>query len=99
MAKYRVSIDKDMQDIVPGYLDRRRREIPELFAFHSAGDLESLRKAVHKLAGSGGGYGFDHISELGKQVEILCQAGDSGGITARLAELKDYIENLEVVYE
>lgn len=99
MAKYRVSIDKDLQDIVPGYLEVRRREIPELFALHSAGDMESLRKAGHKLAGSGGGYGFDRLSELGKQVKTLAQAGDAAGVAARLAELKDYIENLEVVYE
>ncbi|HBB66517.1 MAG: hypothetical protein A2X28_07660 [Elusimicrobia bacterium GWA2_56_46] len=98
MAKYKVSIDKDLSDIIPGYLETRRREIPELFALHSAGDLESLRKAGHKLSGSGGGYGFDRISELGKQVEALALAGDSAGVAARLAELKDYLENLEIVY-
>lgn len=99
MAKYRVSIDKDIQDIVPGYVETRRREIPELLAFHSAGDLESLRKAGHKLAGSGGGYGFDRISELGTQIETLSRAGDAAGVAARLADLRDYIENLEIVYE
>jgi len=99
MAKYRIFIDKDLQDIAPDYLARKRREIPELFAFHSAGDLESLRKTVHKLAGSGGGYGFDHISEFGKQIETLCQAGDAAGVAEYLTRLKDYIENLEVVYE
>jgi len=52
-----------------------------------------------RLAGSGGGYGFDRISELGKQIETLSLAGDAAGVAARLAELKDYIENLEIVYE
>lgn len=99
MAKYRVSIDKDLRDIVPGYLETRRREIPGLIAFHSAGDLDSLRKALHKLAGSGGGYGFDRLSELGGRAEALCRVGDAAGVGALLAELKDYIENLEVVYE
>ena len=99
MAKYRVSVDKDLQDIVPGYLEKRRLELSVFFAFHSAGDLESLRKGVHKLAGSGGGYGFSRLSELGKELEALCLAGDAKGIAARLFELKDYIENIEVVYE
>ena len=99
MAKYKVSIDKDLRDIVPGYLETRRAELPGLLAFHSAGDLESLRKAGHKLAGSGGGYGFDRLSELGKQIETLSQAGAAADLAAPLAELKDYIENLEVVYE
>lgn len=99
MAKYKVIIDKDMEDIVPGYLETRRRELPELLALHASGDLESLRRAGHKLSGSGGGYGFDRLSELGKQIEIMSQSGDSAGIAARLAEIKDYIENLEIVYE
>jgi len=99
MAKYKVSIDKDLQDIVPGYLATRRAELPGLFAFYSAGDLESLRKAGHKLAGSGGGYGFDRLSELGKKIETVAHDGDAAGLAAPLAELRDYIENLEVVYE
>lgn len=99
MAKYIVSVDKDMQDIVPGYLEARRREMPELLALHSAGDLDALRKIGHKLAGSGGGYGFDRLSELGKQVETLALSGDAAGVSARLEELKEYLENLEVVYE
>lgn len=99
MAKYRVSVDKDLRDIMPGYLEARRRELPELFAFHSAGDMESLRKAGHNLAGSGGGYGLDRLSELGKAVEVLSRAGDAAGVYARLADIRDYIENLEIVYE
>ncbi|OGS14341.1 MAG: hypothetical protein A2285_06620 [Elusimicrobia bacterium RIFOXYA12_FULL_57_11] len=99
MAKYRIGIDKDLQDIVPGYLDNRRRELPELFTFLAGGNLEQLKKAGHRLAGSGGGYGFDRISELGKQLEAQALAGDTAGVAALLEELKDYVENLDIVYE
>lgn len=99
MAKYRVSVDKDLEDLVPGYLEKKKRELPELFALHAAGDMEALRKAGHKLAGSGGGYGLDRVSELGKQVEMRAMDGDAAGAAASLEELRDYIENLEVVYE
>jgi HPt (histidine-containing phosphotransfer) domain-containing protein len=99
MGKYKVSVDKDLEEIIPGYLDSRRGELPGLFAFHAAGDLDSLRKTGHKLAGSGGGYGFDRLSELGKQLEMQALGGDAAACEATLAALKDYIENLEVVYE
>jgi len=98
MAKYKVLVDKDLAELIPGYLEARRREIPELFALHSAGDLSSLSKAGHKLAGSGGGYGLDRISELGGQIETLANGGDAAGVAARLAELKEFVENLEIVY-
>lgn len=99
MGKYKVSVDKDLEEIVPGYLDSRRRELPGLLAAHASGDLEALRRTGHKLAGSGGGYGFDRLSELGKQLEMQALAGDAPACEATLAALKDYIENLEVAYE
>lgn len=99
MGKYRVSVDKSIRDIVPGYLEAKRTELPRLFAFLTAGDLASLRRAGHKLAGSGGGYGFDRISELGTQIEDLSRADNAAGLTEPLTKLRDYIENLEIVYE
>jgi HPt (histidine-containing phosphotransfer) domain-containing protein len=99
MAKYRIVVDKDLEDIVPAYLEIRKKELPELNALLAAGSLDELRKAGHKLAGSGGGYGFDRLSEIGQTLEASAQAGDAAAAAVCLAELKDYLGNLEVVYE
>lgn len=99
MPKHRVVIEKDLQEIVPNYLQTRVSELPQLLAAHAAGDLETLRKSGHKLAGSGGGYGFDRLSEIGKTLETKALAGDAAACAVALADLKDYVENLEVVYE
>ena len=99
MAKYRVSVVKALQAVVPRYLEHRSTELPEFSTFLSAGDMDSLRKLGHKLAGSGGGYGFKRLSEFGKQIEDLAAPGDAAALASCLAELKDYLENLEVVYE
>lgn len=99
MASYKVSIDPDLKDLVPGYIGNRKNELPGLLALSAAGDLDALLKAGHKLAGSGGGYGFDRLSELGRELETLSQAGDLPGVAGCLAQLKDYLENLEIVYE
>lgn len=99
MTSYSVSIDPELKDLAPGYVENRKKELPGLLALSSAGDLDALRKAGHTLAGSGGGYGFDRLSELGKELETLARAGDSPGAAACLARLKDYLENLHIVYE
>jgi HPt (histidine-containing phosphotransfer) domain-containing protein len=88
-----------MKGLVPGYLAARRKELPELFSFYVTEDRESLAGAAHKLAATGHSYGLDRLSELGTQIETLSKAGDAAGVSARLSELKDYIENLEVLYE
>lgn len=99
MAPYKVSVDPDLKDIVPGYIENRKKELPGLTALYGAGDLDALRKAGHKLAGSGGGYGFNRLSELGKRLETLARAGDLAGVSGCLSALKDYLENLEITYE
>jgi len=99
MAAYRVCIDPDFRDFVPGYLEKRREELPSLRAFLAARDLAALGAAGHKLVGAGGGYGFDRLTEIGRKLEDLSRAGDAQGLSACLAELEDYLQNLEVVYE
>lgn len=99
MTSYRVSIDLELKDLAPGYVENRKKELPGLLALSAAGDLDALRKAGHKLAGSGGGYGFDRLSELGKELETLARAGDLPGAAGCLERLKEYLENLEITYE
>lgn len=99
MAKYKVAVDKDLADVVPTYLEIRNKEIPELQALLAAGNLDEARKIGHKLAGSGGGYGFDRLSEIGRKLEAAGLASDAAAAAACAAELKEYLENLEVTYE
>lgn len=99
MAKYIVNADPDLREIIPGFLKNRGEELPALAALLAAGDLDGLRKAGHKLAGSGGGYGFDRLSELGKALEAAAGAKDAPGAASLLAALKEYLENIEIVYE
>ena len=99
MAKYRVVVDKELADIVPEYLEIRNKELSELQALLAAGSLDEAGKIGHKLSGSGGGYGFDRLSEIGRELEAAGLAGDAASAAACAAELKDYLGNLEVVYE
>jgi len=99
MASYKVSIDPELKDIAAIYIENRRKELPELAALYGAGDLDALRKIGHKLSGSGGSCGFDRLSELGKELETLAQAGELPGVAGCLDAIKDYLENLEIIYE
>jgi len=99
MPKHRIVVDKDLADIVPAYLELRNTELGQLQALLAAGNLEEMRQIGHKLAGSGGGYGFDRLSVIGKDLENSARAGDAAASAACLAALKAYLEDLEVVYE
>jgi len=51
------------------------------------------------LAGSGGGYGFARISELGRALESAAIAGNAAEIGKLISELAQYLDDLELVYE
>jgi HPt (histidine-containing phosphotransfer) domain-containing protein len=96
--KHLVKIDEDLRDLVPGYLQNRRDELKTIAGLLEKGDFAGLKAIGHKLRGSGGGYGLDFLTELGARLEASAIAADKPALTAQAAELKDFLENLEIEY-
>jgi HPt (histidine-containing phosphotransfer) domain-containing protein len=92
----RVVVNKDLEDLIPGYLENRRRDIGRLQEALSQGDWERLRILGHSMAGSGGGYGFAEITTLGRQLERAAQARDASQVEARIRELASYLDRVRV---
>jgi len=51
------------------------------------------------MKGSGAGYGFDTISEIGKSVEQAAKEKNSEEIQKQVKALSAYLDRVEVVYE
>ena len=97
--RIRVSIDPDLEDLIPGFLENRSKDVDKMKQALSTGDPETLRFIGHSLKGVGGGYGFDRISEIGAEIETLAKSNDLEGIEPQVDHLADYLERLEVAYE
>jgi HPt (histidine-containing phosphotransfer) domain-containing protein len=95
----RISIDPDLQDLIPGFLQNRRQDIRKLQGAVAAGDFETIRTLGHRMRGDGGGYGFHMISEIGQALEKAAIEKNTEDITSRIEELIQYLECIEVVYE
>lgn len=96
--KIPVVIDRELADIVPGYLDRRREELAVLREAVADRDFAALRVMGHNLKGTGGGYGFEPISDFGKRLEQAGLTGDLSGASAAIDALGAYLERIEVTY-
>ncbi|MBF0329132.1 MAG: Hpt domain-containing protein [Nitrospirae bacterium] len=94
-----VKVDPDIADLVPGYIDNRHRDIGLLSEALAKNDYDGLRKIGHDLKGSGSGYGFDKITEMGRTLESAAKSGDGTEIKKLIDELTDYLDRLEIVYE
>jgi HPt (histidine-containing phosphotransfer) domain-containing protein len=94
-----VWIDADLADIIPGYLDNRRQELQLMREAVAAANYEIIRVTGHSMKGSGGGYGFDAITEYGSLLEDAAKQGDADRILEAVGNLEGYLERVEVKYE
>ena len=93
-----VHIDPALAEIVPTYLENRHKDLALLADLLRKAEFESLRVLGHRMKGSGGGYGFADISAIGWRMEQAATHADATEMTACIAELKSYLDRVEVVY-
>jgi len=94
-----VHVDAELREIVPGYLSNRQADLQALREALARGDYEAIRIVGHSMKGSGGGYGFDALSEIGSALEQAAKAGDPEAIRRSVGELSTYLARVEVVYK
>ena len=96
--KIKIKVDEDLRELLPGYLRSRRDELARISALLEAGDFDSLWTIGHKLHGSGGGFGLDFITETGARMEKAAKARDKAALKAQAAELKDFLDSVEIEF-
>jgi len=99
LSPLRITIDPDLQDLIPGFLQNRHNDIRTLHAAVASGDFGTVRTLGHRMRGDGGGYGFHMISEIGQALEKAATDKNADEIRACVGELENYLGRVEVVYE
>ena len=94
-----VRVAASLAELIPAFLEGRRRDIDTIAAALERSDYDDVRNLGHNMKGSGAGYGFSRITEIGASLEQAAgrQAGDE--IRARSADLVRYLDGLHVEYE
>jgi len=98
-AKITVTIDSDLEELIPGFMENRRKDLDALDNAVEQSDLQALQSIGHNLKGVGGGYGFDRMSELGAAIEQAGKSGDLDSAREMIRELRDYCTQVEIVFE
>jgi len=98
-GKIVVSVDPDLRELIPGFLDNRRNDVTMLLTALERGSFDTIRIIGHRLKGDGGGYGFEAISEIGRNIEQAAKDRNQEEIRRRVGELAAYLDRVEVVYD
>ena len=99
MAKIRVHVDPDLKEIVPGFLENRKKDVLALANALQTQDFATCKSIGHKMNGNSGGYGFHRLSEIGEVIEKASANNNLYKIQSATRELESYLANLEVVYD
>src|SRR4030067_659772 len=86
-----VHVDPEIADLVPGFLDNRRKDTASIAEALTRGDFETVRILGHSMKGAGGSYGFDAITDIGKSLEQAALAKNADEIKSSTAELSAYL--------
>ena len=97
--RFIVQVDPEIEDIVPIFLQNRSDDVESLSKALEDGDFDTIRLLGHSMKGSGGGYGFDAITDIGRSLEQAATGQSSGEIKRLVEELASYLNRVEVVYE
>jgi signal transduction histidine kinase/CheY-like chemotaxis protein/HPt (histidine-containing phosphotransfer) domain-containing protein len=96
--RIRVRVEAGMEDVVPSYLDKRRKEIPQYRHALANQDFDTIRILGHKLKGTGAGYGFVDLTSIGAALEQAALRGDIQDIGAKVEEFAQYIDRVALEY-
>lgn len=91
-AAPRVVVDPDVADLVPGYLENRAQDLQQVRELLARGEFEPIGHIGHNLKGSGAGYGFERLTELGAALEDAARTRSGPGVDATLGELETFLE-------
>ncbi len=94
-----IQVDSDLEDLIPGFLENRHRDITAIFDALGRKDYDAIAKAGHTMKGVGGGYGFDAITDIGDAIEQAAKQKDPVKIKHCLNQLSNYLQCIEIVFE
>jgi two-component system sensor histidine kinase/response regulator len=91
-----ITVEPLLMTLIPGFLQHRQEDITKIEDAIAAGDFAIIQLLGHSMKGSGGSYGFDVISRIGRDIELGARGKNPETIRQALASLGDYLRRVQV---
>ena len=86
---------RQLAERTPAYLQNCRSNVVTMIAALDRADFVTVTILGHNLRGSGGGFGFQAITDIGAGLEQAADAADIGASRKWLGELSGYLDRIE----
>ena len=93
-----VNVDSNIEDLIPGFLENRQKDVKSIYDALEKEDYETIRILGHSMKGAGGGYGFDEITDIGRSIEESAEGKNQEEVKKWVINLSNYLDRIEIVY-
>ena len=98
MSKVKVEIDVDLQDLIPGFVENRKKDIQSLKSLVQQNDLPGISALAHKIKGAAAGYGFNELSDLAAKMEKASKNNESSPLPELVSKMQTHFLNIDIQY-
>jgi PAS domain S-box-containing protein len=92
-------INDEVRALIPKYLASKPAQIEEARNCLVSKDFDGIQRFGHNLKGTGTGYGFPRIGEIGKEIEQAAVRCDETTIARELEALDEFVTHVPVDQE
>jgi PAS domain S-box-containing protein len=79
------------EELVMGYVSRRLEDVASCETAVEVGDFDQIRMLMHNMSGSGGLYGFPHLSKAAHAIEHAAKQLNGEGIRQGLTSMRQML--------
>ena len=96
MEKIRLKVEPSLKELVPGFLENRRRDLDRMRSALHAGDLAAIRDVGQNIRCFSRVYGIDELTALGEEIREAADDCSTLRIVHLQGQLADYLARVEL---
>lgn len=94
--KIHLNVEPALRELVPAFLENRRRDLERMQEALQAGDLAAIRDVGQNIRCFSRVYGFDELTALGEEIRCAADECSTLRIVSLQGKLADYLSRIEV---
>ncbi len=93
-----VQVNPIIGDIVDSYLELSNKNVDSLLNALDRGEFDRIKHLAHDLVGTGGSFGLEDMSLIGRSLENAAENRETEEIKLLVDDLAEYLSLVEIVY-
>ena len=96
MEKIQLKVEPSLRELVPGFLESRRRDLERMRHALRSGDLAAIRDVGQNIRCFSRVYGVEELTAIGEQIHCAAEECSTLRIVHLQGQLADYLARVEV---